>query len=77
MSEVVPVSADREEAIVKWWNVKRGFGMLTPVLGGADCFAHINQTECEPRELVEGEHVSFVWRDGPKGPQAQKIRRVK
>jgi CspA family cold shock protein len=76
MSDVVAATAEREEGIVKWWNIHRHFGMLTPVLGGQEVFVHGNQLEFEPRELVENEHVTFEWARGTKGPKANRVRRI-
>jgi CspA family cold shock protein len=76
MSEVVPATESREEGICKWWNTHRHFGMLIPILGGQEVFVHGNQLEFEPRELVEGERISFEWAKGQKGPKANHVRRV-
>lgn len=80
MPEVVPATAEREEGIVKWWRTARGgeggYGVLIPVCGGKDVFVHRNQLEFEPRELVEGEHVTFEWANGLRGPKANHVRRI-
>jgi CspA family cold shock protein len=31
--------------IVKWFNVAKGFGLITPDGGGADLFAHFSEVQ--------------------------------
>ena len=60
---------------VKWFNSSKGYGFITPTDGGDDVFAHFSAIEMEGyKTLKEGQHVDFEVQDGPKGPQASRIR---
>jgi CspA family cold shock protein len=60
---------------VKWFNSSKGYGFITPTDGGDDVFAHFSAIEMEGyKTLKEGQHVEFEVQDGPKGPQASRIR---
>ena len=60
---------------VKWFNDKKGFGFITPDDGGKDFFAHYSEIVSDGfRTLQEGQQVEFEAGEGPKGPQATKIR---
>ncbi len=61
--------------VVKWFNVSKGFGFITPDDGGADLFAHLSALESNGyKGLNEGQRVLFNVTDGPKGKQASNIR---
>ena len=63
------------DGTVKWFNAAKGYGFITPDDGSADVFAHFSAVEGSGyRELVEGQKVSFVSEQGPKGPQAKSVR---
>ncbi len=60
---------------VKWFNVDKGFGFISPDGGGADVFAHISAIASDSsRGLNEDQRVSFEITQGPKGPQAANIQ---
>ena len=60
---------------VKWFNASKGFGFITPDDGGQDVFAHFSSIEGSGyRELAEGQKVDFETEQGPKGPQAKRVR---
>lgn len=62
---------------VKWFNASKGYGFIIPSDGGADVFAHFSAIEMEGyKSLKQGQHVEYEVQDGPKGPQASKIRTV-
>jgi CspA family cold shock protein len=62
---------------VKWFNEAKGFGFITPDSGGEDLFAHFSQIEAKGfRTLAEGQRVEFEVTQGPKGPQASRIKPV-
>lgn len=65
-------------AVVKWWNSNKGYGFLA--LDGdkenRDVFIHYTAL-VDVSELVEGQAVSCEIVDGPKGPQAIKVRGIK
>ena len=61
--------------IVKWFNVSKGFGFITPDDGGDDLFAHFSAIQANGfRTLSEGQKVSFDVTTGPKGKQASNIQ---
>lgn len=59
---------------VKWFNESKGFGFITPSDGSKDVFVHFSAINASGfRALTEGQSVSFVVENGPKGPQASKV----
>jgi CspA family cold shock protein len=59
---------------VKWFNSEKGFGFIAQE-GGPDVFVHFSQIEMQGyKSLEEGQKVEFEVGEGPKGPQAQKVR---
>ncbi len=60
---------------VKWFNASKGYGFIIPNDGGADVFAHFSAIEMEGyKSLKQGQRVEYEVQDGPKGPQASKIK---
>lgn len=63
--------------IVKWFNDSKGFGFITQE-NGPDLFVHHTSIVAEGyRTLSEGDEVSFEPVQGPRGPQATNVRRVR
>lgn len=64
-----------EVGIVKWFSESRGYGFIAPNAGGDDVFAHYSVIEMDGyKTLHEGQRVEFLREDGPKGPEASRIR---
>jgi len=64
---------------VKFFNIDRGYGFISPEGGGPDIFVHISALEAAGmRSLSEGDRVSFdAVMDERKGKtNAQNIKRV-
>lgn len=63
-----------QTGVVKWWNEKKGYGFITRD-EGLDVFAHYSDIDAKGyRSLSEGQRVSFVIEEGPKGPIAKGIQ---
>jgi len=61
---------------VKWFNSEKGFGFIA-VDGGQDLFVHYTAIEMDGyRTLEDGQRVEFEVGQGPKGPQAERVRLV-
>ena len=59
---------------VKFFNVAKGFGFITPDEGGKDVFVHANDTG--GAVLQEGTKVEYEVVQGKKGPQASAVKVV-
>jgi cold shock protein len=64
------------QGTVKWFNSEKGFGFIA-VDGGQDLFVHYTAIEMDGyRTLEDGQRVEFEVGQGPKGPQAERVRVV-
>ena len=62
---------------VKWFNDTKGYGFITQDGGGEDVFCHHTAIKAEGfRTLAEGQKVEFEVVKGPKGLQAQNVRKL-
>ena len=65
--------SNRQTGTVKWFNDAKGFGFITPE-SGADLFVHFRAIQGNGfKSLQEGQKVTFVATQGPKGPQADEV----
>jgi CspA family cold shock protein len=65
------------QGTVKWFNAEKGFGFIAVDGGGADVFVHFSAIDATGyRTLEENQRVEFEITQGPKGPQADKVRVV-
>jgi CspA family cold shock protein len=61
---------------VKWFNDAKGFGFLEQE-NGEDVFCHFSAITGEGfKSLQEGDAVEFDVVKGPKGPQAENVRKI-
>ncbi|GGR82656.1 MULTISPECIES: cold-shock protein [Streptomyces] len=62
------------QGTVKWFNAEKGFGFIAQT-DGPDLFVHYSEIEGNGfRSLEENQHVEFDVVQGPKGPQAARVR---
>ncbi|BBX74727.1 cold shock domain-containing protein [Mycobacterium shinjukuense] len=52
----------------------RGYGFITPDIGGEDVFLHVNDLEMEKRLATRGTRVSFEVEEGDRGKFATNVR---
>jgi CspA family cold shock protein len=65
------------EGVVKWFSADKGYGFITPADGGTDLFVHHSEIDGSGfKSLDDGQRVTFESAQGPKGPQATKVRPV-
>lgn len=67
--------ANRKTGTVKWFSRVKGYGFIAPDDASKEIFVHFSGIEGEGyRNLEEGQQVTFVVEDSPKGPQAVSVR---
>jgi cold shock protein len=63
------------QGTVKWFNSDKGFGFINVDGGNEDVFVHFSAIESNGyRSLDENQRVEFEVTQGPKGPQAERVR---
>jgi cold shock protein len=61
---------------VKWFNEQKGFGFITQE-SGPDVFVHYSAIDASGfKSLNEGDEVEFTVTQGPKGLQAQAVKKL-
>ena len=64
------------QGTVQWLNEQKGFGFITQD-DGPDVFVHYSAIEASGfRSLTAGDPVEFQVVQGPKGPQAQAVKKL-
>jgi CspA family cold shock protein len=75
----IPCQEDHPMAngTVKWFNGDKGYGFITQD-DGPDVFVHYSAITDTTgyKSLNEGDQVEFSVTQGPKGPQAQSVKKV-
>ena len=62
---------------VKWFNNAKGFGFITMPDRSEDIFVHFRAIEGDGfKSLAEGEEVEFELPEGPKGFQAESVKKT-
>jgi CspA family cold shock protein len=70
------IMSGRMTGSVKWFNESKGFGFIAHE-GGKDVFVHHTGISGEGfKTLAEGDSVEFDITEGPKGPQAENVKKV-
>jgi CspA family cold shock protein len=65
------------EAVVKWFNLTKGFGFVAPHDGSPDAFLHSSVvSRAGMRDVAEGTKLLVQITDGPKGRQVATIMQV-
>ena len=65
-----------EKGTIKWFNSDKGFGFIKRDAGD-DVFVHHTSIQGSGfKSLQEGEQVEFDVKEGPKGLQAENVRRA-
>ena len=62
---------------VKFFNVTKGFGFITPQGGSKDVFVHATAVEAAGmRSLAEGQEIAFDIQPDARGSKAVNLRSV-
>ncbi len=65
------------KAVVKWFNLTKGFGFVAPADGSADAFLHSSVVNSMGMQsIAEGTELLCCINDGPKGRQVANIVEV-
>jgi cold shock protein len=63
------------QGTVKWFNADKGFGFISNDDSSEDVFVHFSAIESSGyRSLNEDQRVEYEITQGPKGPQAERVR---
>lgn len=60
-----------QEGTVKFFNVAKGFGFITPTNGGQDIFVHVSGLY---DNIQENDKVMYETQNGPKGLNAVNVK---
>ena len=65
-----------ETGTVKFFNVAKGFGFITPTVKGEDLFVHISGLSDPSTGIKENDKVNFEVQRGAKGLNAVNVKVV-
>jgi CspA family cold shock protein len=66
--------SERIQGTVKWFSRMKGYGFITQP-NGPDVFVHYSAIVAEGfRNLAEGQSVSFIVQESPKGLHAAEVQ---
>lgn len=69
-----PSEGEQVEAVVKWFNLTKGFGFVAPADNSPDAFIHISVlARMGLQQVAEGAKMLVQIGDGPKGRQVLQI----
>ncbi len=69
-----PGEGEQVEAIVKWFNLTKGFGFVAPMDHSPDAFLHVSVlTHAGLQQVAEGTKLLVKIGQGPKGRQVTQI----
>ncbi len=69
-----PGEGEQVEAVVKWFNLSKGFGFVAPADQSPDAFMHVSVlTRAGLQQVAEGTKLLVVIGQGPKGRQVLSI----
>jgi len=69
-----PGEGEKTEAVVKWFNLSKGFGFVAPIDGSPDAFMHMSVlARAGLQQIAEGTKLSVQIGPGPKGCQVIQI----
>jgi CspA family cold shock protein len=72
-----PETGFQAEAVVKWFNLTKGFGFVAPADGSADAFLHMSAlARAGLQQVAAGTKLLVEIGNGPKGPQVLQIVQV-
>jgi len=63
-----------KKGTVKWFNVSKGYGFITPSDSDKDLFVHMSEIQMEGfKTLSEGQSVDYTEGTSDKGPCATNV----
>ncbi|MDD5586416.1 MAG: cold shock domain-containing protein [Alphaproteobacteria bacterium] len=72
-----PGDGEQVEAVVKWFNLTKGFGFVAPMDNSPDAFMHVSVlTRAGLQQVAEGTKLLVQIGQGPKGRQVLQILQV-
>lgn len=72
-----PGEGEQVEAVVKWFNLTKGFGFVAPLDNTPDAFMHVSVlTRAGLQQVAEGTKLLVQIGSGPKGRQVLALMQV-